>query len=304
MCALVLTFAANATAQAWVPPKGEASLSLGYAYVSASTHLDYRGNPVSPGDMMWHNAVSELGYGITNRLAARVSLPFVISKYHGQFPHRILPGRENLDDGSWHETFQDFLIETRFRATTGSLAITPSAGLIVPSHDYEYYGHGAAGRKLVEAQFAVAAGRLLDPILPSAYAQVRYMFAVPEKVLGISHNRSQLSFDVGYLLGPAFTVRMLGQWQRTHGGWKQPIDFPAPTSPSFQVHDQLSRSDYLRLGGGMSYSLTGSIDVNVFGYGTTSARSDVNMRGFGLSFTYSASPSQLIKKSRRQAPTS
>ena len=176
----------------------------------------------------------------------------------------------------------------------------------MPSHYYEYYGHAAAGRKLVEGQFAVAAGRLLDPILPSAYAQVRYMFAVPEKVLGISHNRSQLPFDVGYLLGPtsAFTVRVLGTLQKTHGGWDEPIDWPARTSPRYQVHDQLSRKDYFRLGGGMSYSLTGSLDVNVFGYGTVAAKNDVNMRGFGLSLSYSASPAQLIKKNRGQKPTS
>lgn len=304
--ALVLAGAATTAAQAWLPPKGEASFAVGYAYVSANGHLDYRGNPVSPGDMIWNTVVSDLGYGVTDRLAIKVNLPFVVSKYDGGLPHPRVAGRENLDDGSWHNTFQDFLLESRFRVTTGSLAITPSVGLLVPSHDYAYYGHGSPGRNLVEGQFAVAAGRLLDPILPSAYAQVRYMFAVPERVLGISHNRSQLTFDVGYLLGPtsAFTVRMLGSVQKTHGGWDTPIDWPARTSPQYRVHDQLNRSDYFRLGGGLSYSLTGSIDVNVFGYATVAAKNDVRMRGFGLSLSYSASPAQLIKKNRGQKAAS
>ena len=302
--ALVLAWVGTATAQAWLPPKGEASLSLAYAYTAADGHLDYRGQPVTPGDMVWNNVVSDLGYGITDRLAVRMGLPFVISKYDGRSPHPLVAGRENLDDGSWHNTFQDVLLEARFRATTGSLAITPSIALLVPSSDYPYYGHAAPGRKLVEGQFAVAAGRLLDPILPSAYAQVRYMFGVPEKVFGISHNRSQLSFDVGYLLGSAFTVRVLGTLQKTHGGWENPIGFPARTSPQFQVHDQVTRNDYFRLGGGMSYSLTGSIDVNLFGYKTVSAKNDVSMKGLGLSLTYSASPAQLIKKSRAPKPTS
>jgi hypothetical protein len=84
----------------------------------------------------------------------------------------------------------------------------------------------------------VVAGRLLDPLLPDAYVQVRYLLGIPEKTLGMSHDRSQLSFDVGYLIGSAFSVRFLGTWQVSHGGWRVPIDWPARTSPEFQVHDQ------------------------------------------------------------------
>ncbi len=298
----LLLGATTAGAQAWLPPKGEATIALGFARVSATEHIDYQGNAVSPGDMIWNNVVSDLSYGVLDRLAVRLNVPFVVSKYDGAFPHPSLVGRTNLDDGAWHSTFQDLLAELRFRATRGSLAVTPFVAVAVPTHYYEYYGHGAAGRKLVEGQIGVAAGRLLDPLLPDVYVQARYMFAVPEKVLGLSHNRSQVSFDVGYLLGSAFTVRVLGAWQKSHGGWRVPIDWPARTSPEYQVHDQLNRTDYFRLGGGVSYSLTGSLDVNAFGYATLSAKNDVNMKALGLSLTWSASPAQLIKKKRGQEP--
>jgi len=299
--ALAVTFwVADAEAQAWLPPKGEATLALGFLHTSADDHLDYKGNPAAPGAMIWNNIVSDLSYGVTDRLAVRLNLPFVISKYGGSLPHAAVPGRPNLDDGAWHSTFQDLLAEVRFRATQGSIAVTPFAAVSIPTHDYPYYGHGAAGRQLVEGQVGVAAGRLLDPILPNAYLQVRYMFGMPEKVLGISHNRSQVNFETGYLLGPAFTLRVLGSWQKSHGGWRVPLDFPPFTSPEFQVHDQLNRSDYFRLGGGVSYSLTGSVDVNLFGYGTVSGKNDVNMSGLGMSLTWSASPAQLIKKKRGQ----
>jgi hypothetical protein len=43
--------------------------------------------------------------------------------------------------------------------------------------------------------------------------------------------------------------------------------------------------------------------VNLFGYATTYARSYVDMRGLGLSLTYSASPAQLIRKKRGQEPS-
>jgi hypothetical protein len=287
--------------QAWLPPKGEASLSLGFSHTFATEHVDYRGNPVAPGDMIWNNVVSDLSYSVTDRFAVRMTLPpLVISKYDGSFPHPPVPNRTNLDDGAWHDTFQDFRGEVRFRATHGPIMVTPFAALIVPSHHYEYYGHPAAGRKLVEGQVGFAAARLLDPLLPNAYVQVRYLFGVPERVLGISHDRSQVSLDAGYLIGPAFTVRFLGAWQKSHGGWRVPIDWPARTSPLYQVHDQVEREDYLQLGGAVSYALTGTVDVNAFGYSTVSARNYVNMKGLGLSLTYSASPAQLIRRKRRQ----
>jgi hypothetical protein len=298
MVGLLLAGATARAQQAWLAPRGEASLSLGFAHLFATEHRDYQGNPAAPGSMLWNNVVADLTYSITDRFAVRVNLPFVISKYDGQYPHPVIPGRENLDDGAWRGTFQDFLTEVRFRATTGAIAVTPFASLSVPSHYYEYYGHPAAGGKLVEGQIGVAAARLLDPLLPNAYVQLRYMFGMPEKVLGISHDRSQLSFDLGYLLGSAFTVRALGVWQKTHGGWQEPIDWPPPTSPEFQVHDQVRRADYFRLGGAVSYALTGALDINLFGYGTVSAKNDMNMSGFGASLSWSASPAQLIRKKR------
>jgi hypothetical protein len=286
--------------QAWLPPKGEASLSLGFANLLATDHRNYQGRSVYPGEMIWNNVVADVSYSITDRLAVRLNLPLVISKYDGAYPHPPVAGRENLDDGRWHETFQDLQAEVRFRATKGSLVVTPFVSLVVPTHYYEYYGHGAAGRKLVEGQVGVVAGRLLDPLLPNAYLQVRYLFAKPEKVLGVSHDRSQLAFDLGYLFGSAFSVRALGAWQAAHGGWRVPIDWPALTSPEYRVHDQLNRSDYFRLGGAVSYALTGSLDVTASGYGTLWARNDVNMRGLGISLTWSVSPAQLIRKKRHE----
>jgi hypothetical protein len=287
--------------QAWLPPKGEASLSLGFSHTFASEHVDYHGNGVSPGDMIWNSVLADLSYSVTDRFAVRMTLPpVVVSKYEGAFPHPPAASHTNLDDGAWRSTFQDFRGEVRFRATHGSIIVTPFAALIAPSHCYEYYGHPAAGRKLVEGQVGVVAGRLLDPLLPNAYVQLRYLYGKPEKVDGISHDRSQVSFDAGYLIGPAFSVRFLGLWQKTHGGWRVPIDWPARTSEQFLVHDQVGREDYLQLGGVVSYALSGSVDINVFGYATTYARSYVNMKGLGLSFTYTASPAQLIRKKRRE----
>ena len=114
------------------------------------------------------------------------------------------------------------------------------------------------------------------------------------------NNRSQVSFDAGYLIGSAFTARFMGSWETTHGGWRVPIDWPARTSPEFLVHDQVAREEYLQLGGALSYTLSETVDVNVFGYDTLSSRNYVDMKGLGMSLTYSASPAQLLRKKRRR----
>lgn len=291
--------ASAAQAQAWLPPRGEAAMTLGYNRMWATEHIDYQGSSTGPGDMIWNSTGLDLSYSVTDRFAVRVGVPFMVSKYDGQFPHPPLAGVTAQDDGNWHSRFQDITTEVRYRVTSGSLVVTPFVGLVVPSHDYPTYGHGAAGRDLVEGRFGLTAGRLLDPLLPDAYVQVRYTYGVPEKVLGISHNASQLAVDLGYLVGSSLTLRAIGFYQKTHGGWNAPIDFPARTNPDFLHHDQLQRSEYLRLGGAIAYSVTSSIDVTVFGYSTVSARSDVNMKSLGVAFSYSASPAQLIRKKER-----
>jgi len=293
-----LAGATTATAQAWLPPRGEAAVSLGYSRMWATEHIDYQGNPLSPGDMIWNNVGLDLSYGLAERFALRVNLPYVISKYDGAFPHPPIGGVAAQDDGDWHGTFQDVTTELRYRVPAGSFAITPFVGLVVPTHSYPRYGHGAPGRQLVEGRFGVAAGRLLDPLLPDAYLQVRYTYAVPEQPLGISHNSSNLGVDLGYLVGPALTLRAIAAWQKTHGGWDVPIDWPARTSPAYLAHDQVNRTDYFRLGGGVAYSITNAIDVNLYGYSTISAKNDVNMKALGLALTWSASPAQLIRKGR------
>ena len=39
---------ANVSAQAWLPPKGEAAFSLGWSRTWADHHLDYLGNSLAP----------------------------------------------------------------------------------------------------------------------------------------------------------------------------------------------------------------------------------------------------------------
>ena len=295
---LVLAAAGTVSAQAWLPPKGEAAFSLGWSRNWADHHIDYTGATVSPGDMVWNNAISDLSYGVTDRLAVRVNIPYVTSKYVGTRPHPARPGFPPLDTGSWNSTFTDFRTEVRFKATTGALAVTPVVAIVFPSHWYESHGHSAPGKNTVEGQFGINVGRVLDPLLPDAYLQARYVYAVPEEYRGIRPTRSNVVFDLGYFVTGSLTVSVLGSWSKTHSGWRATIDFPPSTDPGFWYHDRLEKIDYFRFGGGANYSLTGSIDVGVNYYATLWGRSDINMSGIALSVTYGFSPAQVIKRSK------
>lgn len=295
---LFLPLSGTAMAQAWLLPKGEATLGLGWSYDFAGHHLDYLGHIDSPGDMLFHIVTSNVGYGITDRLAVSLNLPFVISKYRGPAPHPARTGAPEYDTGAWNGTSQDFRADVRFRATTGALAVTPMLAVVIPSRAYEYLAHSAPGLRLTEAQLGVSVGRILDPVLPRAFAQARYVFAMPEKVIGISHNRSEASLDLGYFITDALTVRGFGAYAKTYGGWRALIDIPPRSSPNWQYHDQLRRTQTFRVGGGLSYALTGSVDVGVNAFSTLWARSDVNMAGLSMGITYGFSPSQIIKRKK------
>src|SRR5262245_31225480 len=286
-----------ATAQAWLPPKGEVTLSLSYQNYYARYHLFSQGQKVDLGFMRWNNVTTGLTYGVTDRFTVGIGLPYTISKYDGSFPHRP-GGLVTTDDGNWHGTPQDFRWEARFMAATGSFAVTPFIGVGLPSHSYETFSHVAAGRGLREVDAGVSLGRRLDPVLPDAYTQARLSFVVPERVLGIWNNYSVADMGLGYFLTPALTVRGLGTLQLSHGGWRIPEDSGTggKPKPNFQYHDQLAADDHLFLGLGASFAATGSIDVFASVFKFVWGKNTNASEGISLGMSWSFSPAQMIKK--------
>lgn len=294
--AAALSLPPASVAQAWLPPRGEATLSLGLQRISAADHVFSHGERVDRGRMSWHHALPDLSYGVTDRFALRVTLPYVISRYDGVNPHR--PGGQlTTDDGNWHGTFQDLRLEAKYMATTGSVVLTPFLAVVLPATSYETHAHAAAGRHLREVMAGVYAGRRLDPLLPEAYAHARYSFAVPERVLHVSNNRSNASLELGYFVTPRITVRTLGNFQKSHGGWRIPEDAP-PGSPLFPFHDQLARDDSVTVGAGASMAVTGSIDVSVMAFRYVAGRNTTAGSGVSVGVGWGFSPAQLIRKRR------
>ena len=197
------------------------------------------------------------------------------------------------DDGQYHGVFQDFRINLGYQALSGTVAIAPFMTVVIPSHDYPTLSHAAPGKGLNQLLVGFAAGASLDRIVPRTFAEVYYDYAFVEEVVNINTNRSDFGFQAGYFITPSLGLRFLSTGWYTHSG----ITYrPTPTSPEYLVHDQITKSSTVSVGGGLSYVLTGSTEVSVsylrsiYGRGMTKIDD-----GVSFSVSYSFSPERILR---------
>jgi hypothetical protein len=199
-----------------------------------------------------------IGYGVTNRLALGFSIPYVVSRYKGADPEQL-----PLDGGNFHGTFQDYRIDASFQVLNRPFAVTPFATIVIPSHDYPYLGHSAAGRDLREVLLGVAGGYSLERFLPNAFIQSRSYYTFSQRVLGIPHDRVNVDTQVGYFVRPTIAFHTLTLYQHSHHGLSDHQIFSGADPILFSHHDQISTEDYLNFGGGTSFTLRGSTAISL-----------------------------------------
>jgi len=250
-------------AQAWVPLQGEGQLTFTYENLYVGDHFDYTGKRFDAGPIRTHTIITALEYGLTNRLALDADITHVTSKYEG-FVGPVTHGPP--DTGFYHPTFQDARIGVRYKLFSRPLLVTPFVATVIPTHHYETRGHSAVGRDLHELQMGVNVGRDLEGIIPRSYVQGRYSYAVVEDVQQFNLNRSNADWEFGYFVKPRLSLRFTGSWQKTYGGLRYPLDSGIPDF--HELHDRAAQSDFLRVGGGLTVSLTKSIDLHA-DYGNT-----------------------------------
>ena len=276
---LALLCPRDASAQAWVPEKGEGSVSVLYQDLYVKDHFLAGGGRIDRGHIRSNNVLVDFTYGITDHLTVTVAAPFVRTRYSGSFPH---PTTE--DDGTAHSGFQDLRFGARYKLFDGPVTITPFIGTNFPSHGYEYFAHAAYGTRVRELEIGSYIGRMIGPSLPGVFVQARYAYAFAQEIAGVDHNRSNLDVEVGYFVRPSLRVFVMSAGQKTHGGIDTPDAgwraMPAALAPH---HDRIARLEMLDVGGGAQYSLTDSIDV--FGsFVTTVAGRNSHALARGLTF--------------------
>jgi opacity protein-like surface antigen len=307
-------------AQAWLPPAGEAFISLGYSNIFVTKHYGFLlGEPADnietdKGHIRSQSVGAELGYAITDRFAVSLGLPFTSAKWYRTCatcgnPHDPTIGGTSpsyhgvlIDDGSYHGTFQDYRVEALYQVTRNPVVLTPFVGAVIPSHDYQYFAHSAVGRGLHEYLLGVNFGGRLDRLLPGAYLQAQYSYAFVERVLDIHHDRSNGALELGYFLTPSLGARFLASGFYTHGGlsFRSLDDYHGPTNasnPLFLHHDQIEHSSAISLGGGLSYALTGSVDVYATYLRTVLGHEGHKIdHGISFGFSWGFSPQQVVRR--------
>jgi hypothetical protein len=270
--AAFVTCAADAAAQAWTPPAGAGSVSLSYQRISNLGHVLTNGFFANGGFSTNMGAYVEGEYALTDRLAVSAGLPYVFSKYTDPNPPPPpIPYLPVEQCHCWKGGWQDFGATARynvFKSENSAFSLTPSVGIGMPSHDYNFRGEAALGRDLREFRIALDVGQRLDPISSKLVVQGRYSYAFVERVLNISTNRSNISFEGDYQLTRKLVARGLFSIQRTHGGLR--FGSPPPASLVFPgevntpellfQHDRLLRDNNWRPGAGLTYSFR-NIDV-------------------------------------------
>jgi hypothetical protein len=300
--ACVVLLARTASAQAFVPEAGGGSITIAYQNLFARGHLDLNGDrmpgPSGTDPTRGHALIVEAEFGLTERLAVNASLPYIASRYDGSTPHLVGgsgPPQE-WDDGTYHATFQDFHVGVRFNVMARPVAVTAFAERIIPSHHYPSLAHAAVGKDLLALTVGGAAGGFLDAVLPGLFFQTQYSYTRTEEVIGIRPNRSRVDAEVGYFITPRFAVRFLESYQVTHHGFDL-ISFDMTEAeihghpeieflPSYRkYHDQLQRSNFLNLGGGIGFALNDSIEIFVAGSNTVWGESVHPLRGVTIGVT-------------------
>ena len=254
LCA-VLAMPSLVSGQAWLSPKGEGTVALSYQNMFVSNHAYEDSDAHDIGHILSHVLTLDVDYSLTGKLAVRVAIPFVDGRYYGAKPHQLPE-----DNGLYHSTFQDFTTDVRYRLIKRRAVVTPFFRAVVPSNNYAYLAHSAAGRDQREYHLGTNFGRRLNPLIPKAYIQVQYSYAFVERVLGIAPNRSNIEVQPGYFLTRRTSLLATGQYVYTHSGLDLNYSlFHAGLSGDQWIHhDQIAKTSLLDLGGGASFAITPS----------------------------------------------
>ncbi|MEO8585479.1 MAG: hypothetical protein ABI584_04915 [Acidobacteriota bacterium] len=276
--------------QAWVSSQGEGYVGLGYLYAWADLHLNAEGTPQDLGSMLSGSLNLSGGYTPIEHLGISGGVTYVWTRYdrHGK-SLAVLPNHGPHDDEHWHGSLQDARLEVRYNVLEEPLLVTPLAGIVVPTREYETAGHAATGRGFVEAPVGLYVGRLLDPLLDGAWVQARYAYSFVENIKDndtgevLNLNRSNLDVEVGYYVSPSLSVRGFGAFQWTYGGLD--VGVHPLSAPDFEDHDRRARAIFQKLGIGATYS-TGAFDFSLIGSLTLGGQNYVRVYTVGAFATW------------------
>lgn len=256
--------ASVAFAQAWPAPAGAGAVTFATQAIENTGHVMSDGFLLRDGKSRTVSGLIDVDYAVTDRLSVSLGIPFVYARFFGPGPSIAdLP----VDScRCWNAAWQDWGATVRYAVLDGTVALTPSVSIGLPSHDYQWEGEAVAGFGLRELRLALDGGVRLDALSPRLALTSRYQYAAVEDVLDVPNNRSNGTLALNFAVSTRLSLRAGVAWQRTHGGLRfgslsgtspEP-PFEATQPDRFREHDRLLRNHYAHLTVGVSYALPGA----------------------------------------------
>ncbi len=275
-------------AQAWLPDQGTASVSMSFNDVLNREHWLPDGETIDVGHTRSQSYALMANYGLTDRWMLSASLPYVETRFWGAVSHGGAPEVQPVDNGDTHGAWTDLRVGLHYQVLEQPFALAPFVAYVMPISDYYVLGHAAQGRDLNELILGFNAGKNLNRWLPRTYTQLRYSYGFVEELAGVSHDRSNLNFEIGTFFTRRWNVSAYAAKQWTHGG----VDVPMPRSnPLFLYHDRLANDDFFNAGLGTGFAITPDVTAfAIYMHGFSGSNGHRVNQGLTLGLSYGFRP--------------
>ena len=254
----VMATPAAAQFQVTTPAKGQGTVTVALQNLFIADHTNYLGthNPHG-GSITTNTAFFNIEYGLSDRWALSVGIPFRASKFVGPPNHDPANldddhGQSFQDDGDFHAGWQDWSLSLRYAWVRKKWLVTPYLLYGTPARDYNTFAHSAVGLGQWRLEAGISAGRQFSGRLRNLYFVGGAAYALMEPV-DRRVNHGTLSGELGYFISPKLSVHVNLLKQKTFNGFDFPIDFPNMHDDHFFHHDQNLRNDYINVGAGIDY---------------------------------------------------
>lgn len=299
-CAVLIAACAGspqARAQAWVPGKGQGSVGMTYQQKQSTRLTNADGSSAKFGKVIDRTLSLDLDYGMSERWAVTVGVPFSRNRYTGDDPHdpRGFPfpnDQRFLDDGQDHAGWSDWSVGLRYQWRKRPFLVTPFIAYLQPSHDYTFFSHAALGTRQRAVQLGVHVGNWFPLPLQDMYWQAGYAYTIEQSTRNIDRvayaflpddrrvNHGALSLEFGGNITPRLGAHLRVNHTNSYGHGVHAIeDFANPDgSPNFNnifYHDQLLLLRTTKASVGLEYQLTDRYQLS-FDWGRTLRAADAH----------------------------
>lgn len=261
----------EAYAQAWVPGKGQGSLSVTYQQIKITRRSASDGVAHPFGEILYRAIYVGADYGLSERWAISMSIPFKSNRYTGDDPHdpriRLFPPNDQrfLDDGDYHGGWADWSASLRYQWRAEPFLITPFIAYSWPSHDYTFFAHSALGTDQWSWQAGVNIGDRLPAPFQKLYWQAGYSYQYMQAINNRRVNFDRYSLQAGYNFTDRLDGRVQFEFQNSYNGLVAPRDLRNPNgSPNVGnifYHDALFGASYTKASLGLGYQVNDRYQV-------------------------------------------